>query len=331
MNDTVKAVVCETLGTIDQLVLREDWPLPSPGDDEVLIQVHTAALNFPDLLMLEGKYQVRPELPFVTGGEAAGTVVETGATVTDFAPGDQVIVMGSTGAFATRMVARTRDLLPMPKGLGWSEAAGVGIAYLTAYYALKQRGNLRPGETLLVMGAAGGVGLAAVQIGKLLGARVIAAAGSDAKLDAAREQGADEVINYSAGEFRDSLRAVAGKQGIDVILDSVGGSFAEPAVRSMAWNGRYLVVGFAAGDIPRIPIHLCLLKGCAIIGVSSGEFPLAEPDTYRQLMAELWEHFAAGRLKPVVGKVFALADFREAYRCMAQRRAIGKIVLDMAG
>ncbi len=325
----MRAVVCEQLGNPEQLVLREDWPPAALGDNDVRIDVHAAGLNFPDVLMVQGKYQYQPPLPFVPGGEAAGVIAEVGAAVTQFKPGDRVISMGMAGAFCEQMVVPAAGLMPVPDGLEMEEAAGIGITYFTSYYALKQRAQLQPGETLLVLGAGGGVGLTAVEIGKLMGARVIACASSDDKLAAAAAKGADELINYSDGDLKEKIRAVAGKEGVDVVYDPVGGDFSEPALRCTAWKGRYLVIGFAGGYIPKIPLNLALLKGCSIVGVFWGAFAGAEPEVQEQNRQELWQYFAEGKLKPVIGDVFALERYVEAFACLSERQAKGKVILTM--
>lgn len=324
----MKALVCEEHGPAEKLVLRDDWPAAALGDDDVRIDVHAAGLNFPDVLVIQGKYQIQPELPFVPGSEAAGVVSEVGKNVSQYKPGDKVITMGM-GAFCEQMVAPAASVMPVPEGLSLAEAAGIGITYFTSYYALKQRAELKAGETLLVLGAGGGVGLTAVEIGKLMGARVIAAASSDDKLAVAKSRGADELINYSEGDLKEKIRAVAGKGGVDVVYDPVGGDFSEPALRCMAWKGRYLVIGFAGGYIPKIPLNLTLLKGCSIVGVFWGAFSAAEPDVHEQNVRELWQYFAEGKLKPVVGDVFPLEQYVDAYACMTERRAKGKIIFKL--
>lgn len=323
----MKAILCNQLGPADKLVLTDSWSLPQTGPDQVRIAVHAAGLNFPDALIIEGKYQIKPDLPFVPGEEAAGVVVEVGANVRQFKPGDKVVATSVTGAFCEQMLVDAAAVLPMPEGLDMVQAAGVCITYLTSYHALKQRACLQPGESLLVLGAGGGVGLAAVELGKLMGARVIAAASSDEKLAVAKSRGADELINYTSGDFREQLRGLVGKQGVDVVYDPVGGDFSEAALRSMAWKGRLLVVGFATGEIPRLPLHLILLKGCDVLGVSSGVFPVQEPEEHLANVEALWRYFAEGKLKPVIGEVFPWQEYRAAFDAMTGRRATGKLVL----
>ena len=267
-----KAVVCSEHGLPDKLNLVHDWETPELGPNDVRMEVKAAGLNFPDVLIIQGKYQMQPPMPFVPGGESAGVVTEVGSAVTRWSVGDSVIQLGGVGGFASEAVVNENALLPKPDGIDFTAAAGVGMTYFTSYYALKQRGQLKAGETMLVMGAAGGVGSTAVELGKVMGARVIAAASSDEKLELCKQLGADEVINYSNESMKDRIKEITGGKGVDVVYDPVGGDFAEPAVRSMAWNGRYLVIGFASGPIPSIPLNLTLLKGCALVGVFWGRF-----------------------------------------------------------
>ena len=323
----MKAVVCREHGMPDKLELAQDWPDPAVGDNDVLIRVKAAGLNFPDVLVIQGKYQFQPDLPFVPGNECSGEVAAVGPAVTRFKPGDKVIAAAGTGAFCESIAVHESVVFPMPAGLSFEQAAGVSITYFTSYYALKQRANLQPGETLLVLGAAGGVGTTAIELGKLMGAKVIAAASTDEKLELCRQLGADEVINYSTTSLKDGLKELTGGRGVDVVYDPVGGDYAEPAVRSMAWNGRYLVIGFASGPIPKIPLNLTLLKGCSIVGVFWGRFVGEEPEQHQKNISELWELFETGKLKPVVNDVFPLERYEDAYNCMIERRARGKVIL----
>lgn len=325
----MRALVCKQHGMADQLELVHDWPEPQPGPDEVRVDIKAAGLNFPDVLIIQGKYQFQPELPFVPGGECAGVVSAVGENVTRYAPGERVVGMLGHGCFCDAAVLPQTALSPAPDGLGFEQAAGVAITYFTSYYALKQRAQLRAGETLLVLGAAGGVGSAAVELGRHMGARVIAAASSAEKLAMCRELGADETINYSEQDLKTTIKALTGGRGVDVVYDPVGGDYAEPAIRGMAWNGRYLVIGFASGPIPAIPLNLTLLKGCSIVGVFWGRFSGEEPEAHRQNIEELWALFAAGKLKPSINDVFPLEQYREAYRVMTERRARGKVILTM--
>ena len=329
----MRALTCPELGPGDgaRLVLETDWPTPELGDNDLLIRVKAAGLNFPDVLQIQGKYQYQPELPFVVGSEVAGVVEAVGSAVSRYQPGDEVISMG--GGFREQAVCNEAVVFPKPKALGFEEAAGVAITYFTSYYALRQRAELRQGETLLVLGAAGGVGTTAVELGKLLGAKVIAAASSDAKLELCRQLGADEVINYGpdgtdgAAGLKDRLKELTGGKGVDVVYDPIGGDFSEVCVRSMAWNGRFLVIGFASGPIPKVPLNLALLKGCAIVGVFWGRFAGEEPELNVQNIQELWELFEAGKIKPVVTDNFPVEKYRDAFRCMTERRARGKVIL----
>jgi NADPH2:quinone reductase len=325
----MRALVCRELGPGDaeKLSLEPDWPLPELGDHDVLIRVRAAGLNFPDVLIIQGKYQFQPELPFVPGGELSGVVEAVGEKVSRYKPGDEVISMGSVGGFCEQAVVNEMVVFPKPAALSFEEAAGIAITYFTSYYALKQRARLQQGETLLVLGAAGGVGTTAVELGKLMGARVIAAASSDEKLETCRQLGADEVINYSEGSLKDAIKELTGGKGVDVVYDPVGGDFSEQAIRGMAWNGRFLVIGFAAGPIPSIPLNLALLKGCSIVGVFWGRFTSEEPEVNLRNIHELWELFEGGKLKPVVTDCYPIEQYREAFTCMTERRARGKVIL----
>jgi|TARA_R110000772_G_scaffold210433_1_gene321124 NADPH2:quinone reductase len=325
----MKAVVCKEHGLPDKLSFEAAWPDPEMGDDDVLIDVKAAGLNFPDVLIIQNKYQTKPDLPFIPGGECSGVVVAVGKNVKRLQPGEKVISMGAHGAFCSRIAANQHAVFPMPDGLTFEQAAGVAITYFTSYHALKQRANLQPGETLLVLGAAGGVGTTAVELGKLMGARVIAAASTDEKLALCKQLGADELINYSEASLKDTLKELTGGKGVDVVYDPVGGDYSEPALRSMAWNGRYLVIGFASGPIPSIPLNLTLLKGCSIVGVFWGRFMAEEPAVNLQNIHDLWALFAEGKLKPVVTDLFALEDYEAAYACMMERRARGKVILTL--
>jgi len=325
----MKALVCKELGLADKLELVEDWPEPELGEHDVLINVHAAGLNFPDVLIIQGKYQIQPDLPFIPGGECSGVVAAVGAKVTRFKAGDKVLSMGASGAFCEKIAANEYAVFPMPEGLSFEQAAGISITYFTSYYALKQRADIQPGETLLVLGAAGGVGTTAIELGKLMGARVIAAASSDEKLELCKQLGADEVINYSDTSLKDAVKELTGGKGVDVVYDPVGGDYAEPAIRSMAWKGRYLVIGFASGPIPRIPLNLTLLKGCSLVGVFWGRFSGEEPEQNIQNIGELWELFASGKISPVVTDSFPFAQYEEAFNCLIERRARGKVIMTM--
>jgi NADPH2:quinone reductase len=323
----VRALTCPAHGSGEgeKLVLEADWPTPELGDNDVMINVKAAGLNFPDVLQIQGKYQFQPEMPFVVGSEASGIVEAVGSAVTRFQPGDEVITMG--GGFREQAVCNEGVVFPKPKALSFEEAAGIAITYFTSYHALKQRANLQAGETMLVLGAAGGVGTTAVELGKLMGAKVIAAASSDEKLELCKQLGADEVINYSEASLKDSIKELTGGKGVDVVYDPVGGDFSEQALRGMAWNGRFLVIGFAAGPIPKIPLNLALLKGCSIVGVFWGRFTGEEPEVNLKNIEELWELFEAGKIKPVVTDNFPVEQYADAFQCMTERRARGKVIL----
>src|SRR5262245_871853 len=325
----MRAVVCHETNGIDGVRFEPDWPEPSAGPGQLLVDVRSTALNFPDLLMILGKYQERPPVPFVTGSEMSGVVSAVGEGVEEFAVGDRVFaVTGRT--LADKVAVDARRVLHAPQGLDFDAASGIGITYFTSIHALKQRAGLGRGETLLVLGATGGVGSTAIQLGKLMGATVIAAASSATKLELATELGADATIDYSREDLRERIKALTGGKGVDVVYDPVGGPFTEPALRSMAWRGRYLVIGFADGQIPSIPLNLPLLKGCAVVGVFWGSFAQREPEVQRQNVAEIWAHFAAGRLRPLIGEVHPLTEYRAAFASLALRRARGKVVIRVA-
>jgi NADPH2:quinone reductase len=325
----MKAVICKEHGLPDKLDLATDWPAPEPGENEVLVEVKAAGLNFPDVLMIQGKYQMQPEHPFVPGGECSGVITAVGEKVSRFKIGDKVISAAGAGAFCEQIAVNEFGVFPMPEGLSFEQAAGVSITYFTSYYALKQRANIQPGETLLVLGAAGGVGTTAIELGKLMGAKVIAAASSEEKLDLCKKLGADEVINYGEVDLKDTIKELTGGKGVDVVYDPVGGDYSEGAIRGMAWNGRYLVIGFASGPIPKIPLNLALLKGCALIGVFWGRFAGEEPEANIKNIEELWELFASGKISPVVTDSFPIEQYEEAFNCMIERRARGKVILTM--
>ena len=323
----MKAVVCREHGLPDRLDLVDDWPSPELGDNDVRIRVKAAGLNFPDVLIIQGKYQFQPELPFIPGGECAGVVEEVGAAVTRWKVGDEVIHSGGSGSFCEEIVANELAVLPKPPALSFEAAAGITITYLTSYHALVQRANIQPGETLLVLGAAGGVGSTAVELGKALGATVIAAASSDDKLALCTELGADHTINYSTESVKDRVKELTGGRGVDVVYDPVGGDFSEPAVRSMGWKGRYLVIGFASGPIPSIPLNLTLLKGCSIVGVFWGRFTMEETEVHLANIDTLWQWFEEGKIKPVITDLFPIEEYEGAYAAMMERRAKGKVIL----
>jgi len=325
----VRALLVEALGFPEAHRIAE-LPDPVAGPGEVVVDVKAAALNFPDLLVMQGLYQVRPDLPFVPGAEGAGVISAVGDGVEHVGAGDEVSFVTVTGAFAEKAKMPVSAVLPKAPEHSFVEAAGFSLTYATSYYALKQRADLREGETLLVLGAAGGVGAAAVELGSAMGATVIAAASSDEKVAFAMELGADKGINYTTANLRESVRDMTGGTGVNVVYDPVGGGFTETAFRSLAWEGRHLVVGFAAGDIPALPANLALLKGASLVGVFWGSWaerdPAANLQNYRELLAMVSE----GTIKPRVTETFALDDFVDAYGAISSRRAMGKIVFEVA-
>ncbi len=325
----MKALVCSEHGLADKLNLVDDWPTSELGEHDVRIQVKAASLNFPDVLIIQGKYQFQPELPFVPGGEASGIVTEVGDKVTRVKVGDSVVAMGSIGSFCAEVVINEFGVYPMPDGLDFTQAASIGITYFTSYYALKQRANLQPGETMLVLGAAGGVGTSAVELGKLMGAKVIAAASSEEKLEVCRNLGADETINYSETDLKLAIKELTDGKGVDVVYDPIGGDYSEAAIRGMAWNGRYLVIGFASGPIPKIPLNLALLKGCSLVGVFWGRFCGEEPAQHVKNIEELWALFSEGKIKPVITDIYPIERYEEAYGLMINRKARGKVVMTL--
>ncbi|MDH3643056.1 MAG: NADPH:quinone oxidoreductase family protein [Gammaproteobacteria bacterium] len=322
----MKAVLCKAFGPPEDLVL-EDIAVPVPGPGEVLVDVHASALNFPDVLMIAGKYQSQPPFPFSPGGELAGTVAALGEGANRFKVGDRVFGGTGHGGFVEQIAAPEAVLRPMPDKMDFIQASGITTTYGTSYYALKQRAALQPGETLLVTGAAGGVGLAAVELGKAMGAHVIAAASTAEKLAAAKAAGADELVDYSDGDLKDKVKALTGGKGVDVIYDPVGGELFDQCMRSIGWYGRVLVIGFAAGDIPRVPINLILLKSCQVVGVFYGSWSArfrAEADANFDEVLELYE---AGKIDPLIGRTYPLEQSAEAMRCLSERQAIGKVVV----
>ncbi|MBI5069098.1 MAG: NADPH:quinone oxidoreductase family protein [Deltaproteobacteria bacterium] len=322
----MKAVVCKALGPPEGLSV-EEVPSPRPGPAQVRVAVAAAGVNFPDTLVIQGKYQLKPALPFTPGAEFAGVVQEVGSEVRHLAPGDPVVGFAGWGAFAEEAVAEGTHVLRLPPGLDPVVAACFAMAYGTSWHALQDRAHLQPGETLLVLGAAGGVGLAAVELGKQLGARVIAAASSAEKLAVCRRQGADELVDYGQAGWRDAVKALVGQRGVDVVYDAVGGAWAEPALRLMAWNGRYLVVGFAGGEIPRVPLNLPLLKGYSIVGVYWGEMAARQPREHQANMAALFGRLARGELRPLISARYPLARAGEALRAILDRKVTGKVAL----
>lgn len=323
----MKAVLCKAFGPAENLVV-EDLDSPQIKKGEVLLDVHAAGVNFPDTLIIEGKYQFKPPFPFSPGGEAAGMVAAVGEKITHLKVGDRVMALTGWGSFAEQVAVSGQNVLPIPTEMDFTTAAAFSMTYGTSMHALKQRANLQPGETLLVLGASGGVGLAAVEIGKAMGARVIAAASTNEKLEIARKAGADELINYSEASLRERLKELTDGQGVDVIYDPVGGKLFEEAFRSIAWNGRMLVVGFAAGgEIPALPANLPLLKGASLIGVFWGAFAQRQPQDNAANFKQLFAWYAEGKLKPLVSQTFALEQAAEAIDTLGQRKAVGKLVV----
>ncbi|WEK31203.1 MAG: NADPH:quinone oxidoreductase family protein [Candidatus Pseudomonas phytovorans] len=322
----MKAVLCKTLGPARDLVL-EDVASPLPKKNEILLDVQAAGVNFPDTLIIEGKYQFQPPLPFSPGGEAAGVVTAVGEKAGAFKVGDRVMALTGWGAFAEQVAVPFYNVLPIPASMDFTTAAAFGMTYGTSMHALRQRGQLQAGETLLVLGASGGVGLAAVEIGKALGARVIAAASSTEKLAVAKAAGADELIDYSQASLREEIKRLTGGQGVDVIYDPVGGELFEQAVRGLAWNGRLLVVGFASGSIPQLAANLVLLKGAAVLGVFWGAFAQRQPQDNAANFKQLFAWHAEGKLKPLVSQTYPLAEAGAAIERLAQRQAVGKLVV----
>ncbi|MBP1690224.1 MAG: NADPH:quinone oxidoreductase [Deltaproteobacteria bacterium] len=322
----MRAVLCKQFGPPESLVV-EDVPTPAIGDHQVLLGVKACGVNFPDLLIIENKYQFKPPLPFSPGGEVSGVVKEVGAKVTGLKPGDRVLGAPGFGGFAEELAIDARNVVKIPDAMPFDVAAAFLFTYGTSHYALKDRAALQPGETLLVLGAAGGVGLAAVEIGKVMGAKVIAAASSAEKLAICREHGADEGIDYSREDLKEHIKALTGGQGADVIYDPVGGDFSEAAFRSIAWEGRFLVIGFAAGPIPKIPLNLVLLKGAQIVGVFWGSFTAREPERHQANIRELMQWYTAGKLQPRISATYPFERVAEALGDLAARRVKGKVVL----
>lgn len=322
----MKAIVCRDWGAPETLVV-EDLPDVTPGPGQVAIDVHAAGVNFPDVLIIQGKYQAKPELPFTPGSELAGVVRAVGEGVSQFKPGDKVLAFVSLGAFAQQVVAPAQAVVPLPPGLDFDTAAAFTLTYGTSHHAVVDRAQIKAGETMLVLGAAGGVGLAAVEIGKAMGARVIAAASTDEKLAICKDHGADITINYSSGDLREAVKAATDGKGPDVIYDPVGGVYAEPAFRTIAWRGRYLVIGFANGEIPKLPLNLPLLKGASLVGVFWGEFVRREPKANLAAMGQLMTWMAEGKIRPHISARYALADTARALEDMAARKVTGKVVI----
>ena len=324
----MRALTCNEYGPPESLRIEEQ-PDPVAADGEVLVDVAAAGINFPDVLAIAGQYQVKTPTPFVPGNEAAGTVIALGDGVTRFSVGDKVVFNSKGGAFAERCVADQNTTMLMPGGLNFEQAAGFTVTYGTSYHALRQSADLQPGETVLVLGAAGGVGITAVEIAKAMGARVIAAASSDEKLAFAKEAGADETINYSTQDLKETVKEMTGGKGADVVYDPVGGELADQAFRATAWHGRYLVIGFASGDIPKFSANIALLKEASIVGVWWGTWAAKNPKLQMQNMQELTALIQDGVLTPRVTESHRLEDFEQAFAAITERRARGKVILRM--
>jgi len=322
----VHAWLCENPVGVEALTWQE-LPTPVPQAGQVLIRIEAASLNFPDLLIVQNKYQMKPDLPFVPGSEYAGVIEAVGEGVTHLKIGQSVACLSGTGGFGTHTLAPAKLCMPLPAGFPAVDAAAFIMIYATSHHALIDRAALKAGETVLVLGAAGGVGTAAIQIAKAAGARVIAAASTDEKCALCKSLGADETINYTTQNMREVLKALTGGKGPDVIYDPVGGDFAEPAFRSIAWRGRYLVVGFAAGPIPALPFNLALLKGASIVGVFWGDFARREPQANAAMMAELAQWYAQGKVKPVIDRTMPMSELKAAYAHMGSRGVMGKLVM----
>ena len=322
----MKAIVCKAWGLPETLVIEEQADL-LPAAGEIVIDIMAAGVNFPDVLIIQNKYQFKPELPFTPGNELAGTVHAVGAGVSAYKVGDKVFAFVPQGAFAQQVKVTADAVLPMAAGMDFDTAAAITLTYGTSHHAVVDRAQLKAGETMLVLGAGGGVGLAAIEIGKALGARVIAAASTTEKLAVCKEHGADVLINYTTEDLREAIKAATNGKGPDVVYDPVGGSYTEPAFRSIAWRGRYLVIGFANGEIPKLPLNLPLLKGASLVGVFWGDFARREPAHNLAAMQELMRWLAEGKIKPHISARYALADTPQALIDMASRKVTGKIVI----
>jgi NADPH2:quinone reductase len=324
----MKAILCKSHGPAENLSLEEIDNL-APGADEAIVEVYSAALNFPDGLQIQGKYQFQPDMPFTPGSEVGGVITAVGAELTGFAVGDRVMATPGIGGLAEQVRVKAEGLRKIPDSMDFKSAASFAMVYTTSYHALKQRANLQPGETLLVLGASGGVGLAAVELGKLMGARVIAAASSDEKLEFVKAAGPDELLNYGDGELKEKVNALTGGRGADVIYDPVGGDLFDQSCRCINWIGRLLVVGFASGRIPEYKANLALLKGSSMVGVFLGRFRKEEPAEYEKNFAELFSLYEQGKLKPIVTESFAFDDYVAAFNVFTQRKVMGKVTLEI--
>jgi len=324
----MKAIVCKTYGPPENLVL-EEIDDPVAAENEAVVQIYSASLNFPDGLQIQGKYQFQPPMPFTPGSEVGGIITSVGAGIQGFSVGDRVMATPGIGGLAEQVAVKADGLRKIPDSMDFKTAAGFAMIYTTSYYALKQRAQLQPGETLLVLGASGGVGLAAVELGKLMGAKVIAAASSDEKLDFVNRLNPDALLNYGDGELKERVKELTGGAGADVIYDPVGGDLFDQSCRCINWNGRLLVVGFASGRIPQYKANLALLKGSSMVGVFLGRFRKEDPAEYEKNFAELLGMYDAGKLKPIVTESFAMTDFVDAFNVFTERKVMGKVTLEI--
>ena len=332
----MRAILCKDYGPPESLVL-EDIESPTTGENDVVIKVHNAAVNYPDVLVIQNLYQIKPPLPFSPGGEVSGKVIASGDKVDTLKIGERVMAVIGTGGFREEIAVPAALCMPIPDSLDFKIAAAMGLTYGTSYHALKDRARIQAGETLFIMGASGGVGLAAVELGKSMGARVIAAASSEDKLQVCRDHGADDTLLYKTGglspdeqkAFSEEVKNLTDGKGVNVVYDAIGGDYAEPAVRAMAWGGRYLVVGFVAGYIPKIPLNLTLLKGTSLVGVFWGRFNAEQPKDARQNIIELIGMLQDGKIKPHISGVYPLEDAAKALTQMAERKVTGKLIVDM--
>lgn len=324
----MRAIVCSSYGPPENLSL-EDIANPVPKENEAIVEVYAASLNFPDGLQIQGKYQFQPPMPFTPGSEVGGVIIAIGSGIKGFSVGDRVMATPGIGGLAEQVAVKSDGLRKIPDSMDFKTAAGFAMIYTTSYHALKQRANLQPGETLLVLGASGGVGLAAVELGKIMGARVIAAASSEEKLNFVKQLGPDATINYGDGELKEKIKALTDDKGADVIYDPVGGDLFDQSCRCINWNGRLLVVGFTSGRIPEYKANLALLKGSSMVGVFLGRFRKEEPEEYEKNFAELLELYDAGKLKPLVTQTYAMEDYVKAFNVFTERKVMGKVTLEI--
>ena len=324
----MKAILCKTLGPPENLVLEEVED-PVAAENEAVVEVYAASLNFPDGLQIQGKYQFQPPLPFIPGSEIGGVIKSVGPSLKGFDIGNRVMAIPGLGGLAEKAIVKAEGLRKIPDSMDFKTAAGFAMVYTTSYYALKQRAHLKPGETLLVLGASGGVGLAAVELGKIMGARVIAAASSDEKLEFIKRLNPDEIINYGDGELKEKVKALTNDRGADVIYDPVGGDLFDQCCRCINWNGRLLVIGFTSGRIPEYKANLALLKGSSMVGVFLGRFRKEEPAEYEQNFKELLQLYNEDKLRPIVTESFPMEDYVAAFNVFTERKVLGKVTLEI--